>query len=346
LHDIKDLYEQAHAENVTAGLPPSSLTSQCVVDHATVAPPGETQQIVVFVHGINNTEFDYHDSTETIFKRLYWSGYHGKVAGFRWPCAYLPFNNTLNPFDFNLGEFYAWKSAPALDVYLNYLRYRPDLAGYQIDLYAHSQGNIVASEAVRQGAPYDNYILTQGAVPAHCYDTSVPFLQTLLDAEVDNPTPFYATNGGYNGYFANLTGNLINFYNTNDYALAKGTWNGLQANWEADQADEKPENFAYRLGQDYTYNPYDFISTASYTFSEYDVTDPYEIMSMVARSRTRAIGAEDSAAGVLNTSASVDLRVSLGFGNTREEHSAQFTRPIQTALPYYQVIVNRIQPAQ
>ena len=225
LHDIKDLYEQALATNITSGLPPSSLVSQCRIDHATVAVPNETKQIIVFVHGINNTPFDYFDSTETLFKRLYWSGYHGKVAGFRWPCAYLP-NSYINPaeylkaFNFDKGEFYAWKSAAAFKDYLNYLKNRPDLAGYQIDIIAHSQGNVVASEAIKEGAPFDNYILTQGAIPAQCYDTSVPFQQKFLTAETNSPTPLYTANGGYHGYFANLTGNLINFYNTNDFALA------------------------------------------------------------------------------------------------------------------------------
>ncbi len=346
LHDIKDFYEQAHADNVTSGLPPSSVISQCKIDRTTVAAPSEAKQIIVFVHGINNSQFDYYDSTETLFKRLYWSGYHGKVAGFRWPCAYLPFANTINPFNYNRGEFYAWKSASAFKDYLAYLKNRPDLAGYQIDVLAHSQGNVVASEAIKEGAPFDNYILTQAAVPAHCYDVSVPFLQKFLDAEANAPTPLYTTNGGYHGYFANLTGNLINFYNTNDFALATGTYLGLQANWEADQVSQKPEDFTYMLGQSYAYYPSSFRSIAFYAFSQYDVTDPYEIMSMVARSRSKAIGAQAGVGGVINTSGSVDLVGAFGFGQTRDEHSAEFKRNIQTALGYYQVILNQIQPTQ
>jgi predicted esterase len=341
LHDIKDLYEQAHATNVTSGLPPSGLISQCQIDHATVAAPDETKQIVVFVHGINNSQFAYYDSTELLFKRLYWSGYHGKVAGFRWPCAYLPPDAVVNPvdylkaFNYNKGEFYAWKSASAFRVYLNYLRNRSDLTNYTINILGHSQGNIVASEAIRQGGAFDNYILTQAAVPAHCYDTSVPFLQKFLDAENDLPTPFYVTNGGYHGYFTNLTGNLINFYNTNDYALAKGTYFGFQANWEQDQISQKPENFDYLLAQTYYYHPTNGNSVAYYPFSQYTVTDMQEAKAMVARSRTRAIGAQSGVGGVINTGGSVDLVGAFGFGQTREEHSAQFQRNIQTVWGYY-----------
>ncbi|HEV2692653.1 MAG TPA: alpha/beta hydrolase [Verrucomicrobiae bacterium] len=346
LHDIKDLYEQAHAVNVPDGLPPSRSTSQFIIDRRTSTAADESPQIVVFVHGINNTEFDYYNSTEAIFKRLYWSGYHGKVAGFRWPCAYLPFDNTLNPFNYNLGEFYAWHSASALKDYLTYLNNRANMANYQINILAHSQGNIVASEAVRLGAPFDNYVLTQGAAPAHSYDAGAPSLSDVLAAEAITPTALFATNGGYQGYFSGVTGNLINFYNTNDFALESGTWHGLQANWVANQISQKPEDYGYRNGQTYSYNPDTFITSAGYSFSDYTVTNPYEIMSQVARSRSRAVGAQENVGGVINATLSVDLKTTFQFGNTRAEHSAEFLRPIQTVLGYYQTLLNRIQPAE
>ena len=344
LHDIKDFYEQALATNVTSGLPPSSLVSQCRIDHATVAAPDETKQIIVFVHGINNSPFDYFDSTETLFKRLYWSGYHGKVAGFRWPCAYLPSGNSINPadylnaFNFNKGEFYAWKSAAALKDYLNYLKNRPDLAGYQIDIIAHSQGNIVASEAIKQGAPFDNYISTQAAVPAHCYDTSLTFQQDLLIAESYSPTPLNPANGGYHGYFAGLTGNLINFYNTNDYALLQGTIGIFNVSWEQDQIKEKPQNYPAILA--YGWDGTNCFSIAGIFGGKTIVTDPYEQMSMVARSRTHALGAQPGVGGVMKTSAQIDLLTSFGFGKTRDDHSAQFTWPIQRAWGYYDDVLS------
>ena len=342
LRDIKELYEQAHATNVTSGLPPSSLISQNVIDHTTVTMDDETKQIVIFVHGINNTGFNYYNTTETIYKRLYWSGYHGKVAGYRWPCAYLPFDNTLNPFQFDRGEYYAWKSASALKSYLTYLRNRPDLTNYTINIFAHSQGNIVASEAIKEGAPFDNYILTQGAVPAHCYDTTVPLQQKFLNAEASTPTPLSYTNGGYNGYFAGLSGNLVDFYNTNDYALISGTWMGFQANWEQDQVSQKPEDFGYMFGQYYVYHTSNGLTFSISDFSQsdnYTVIDPVEIKAMVARSRTHAVGAQANVAGALKTSAAVDLVGSFGFGNTREEHSAQFDRPIQTSWSYFDEVL-------
>ncbi|SPE59643.1 hypothetical protein SBV1_340010 [Verrucomicrobia bacterium] len=345
LNDVKDFYEQAYATNVTSGKPPSSLVSNFgVIQTATSPAPDETKQIVVFIHGINNTGADYDTTTRTIFKRLYWAGYHGRFASFRWPCAYLP-PTTANPFKYNLGEFYAFKSATALKNYLSYLRNnRPDLAGYAIDLYAHSQGNVVTSEAILQGAPFDNYILTQGAFPAHCYDTNAPFLQQLLDAETNSvnavQTPFYPVDGGYHGYCLSIHGNLIDFYNTNDFALATGTTLGLQTNWKEDQRTQKPE--AFLGGPSYIYDVPTHVTTGYYTLgNSYTVTDLQEIKALVARSRSAAVGAQGGLHGAI--SGSIDLFSNYGFGNTRDEHSAQFARPIQTCLPYYRQMLTSFQ---
>jgi hypothetical protein len=343
LHDVKDFFEQAYATNVTSGKPPSGLVSDFRILHKGNLPAqDEAKQIVVFIHGINNTEEDYETTSRTIFKRLYWANYHGRFSSFRWPCAYLP-PTTANPFEYNLGEFYAFKSATALKNYLNNLKnYRADLSGYAIDLYAHSQGNVVTSEAILQGAPFDNYILTQGAFPAHCYDTNAPFLQKLLDAETnDLPTPFHSADGGYHGYCLPIEGNLINFYNTNDFALATGVTLGLPTNWEEDQRTQKPE--AFIGGPSYLFDPITLITTGYYTFgSSYIVTDLQETKALVARSRSKAVGAQGGLHGSIV--GEVDLATKFGFGNVRSEHSAQFSRPIQTVEPYWHEVVRVINP--
>jgi hypothetical protein len=128
----------------------------------------------------------------------------------------LPFDNTIYPFNYNIGEFFAWKSGSALKDYLTYLHNSTNrIPNYTINIIAHSQGNVVAGQALKEGAPFDNYILSQGAISAHCYDTStnVPFLQKFLEKETNSPTPFTVAEGGYHGYFTNLTGNLVNFFN-------------------------------------------------------------------------------------------------------------------------------------
>lgn len=67
---------------------------------------------------------------------------------------------------------------------------------------------------------------------------------------------------------------------------------------------------------------------------------------MVARSRTSAIGAQGPATGQTTQGiigGSVDLFGEFGFGNTRPEHSAQFTRPIQIVWGYYDQILRSFQ---
>jgi hypothetical protein len=341
LHDVKDFFERAYATNVTSGKPPSSLVSDFRLIKAIPPQPDEAKQIIVFVHGINNTDWGYESSSATMFKRLYWSGYHGRFAAFRWPCAYLP-PNTANPYLFDLGEFYAFKSATALKNYLNYLKNsRADLSGYGLNIYAHSQGAVVASEALLQGASCDNCVLSQGAFPAHCYDTNAPFLQDLWDSETNSvnamQTPFYTTNGGYHGYCLPIHTDMINFYNTNDFALATGTTGPFDTNWEADQRTLKPHAFVG--GPSYIYYPSNFATVAYYTFgSHYTVTDSQEIKALVARSRSSAVGAQAGLAGVIHGSVNLGSSA-FGFGRTRTEHSAQFDRPIQTVWGYYDEIL-------
>jgi predicted esterase len=343
LHDIKDFYEQALATNVISGVPPSTLISQFKTIKTVATTTDETKQIIVFVHGINNTEFDYHSSTETIFKRLYWSGYRGRVAGFRWPCAYLPTDDSINPleylkaYNYNKGEFYGWKSANAFKNYLEYLTNRADLAGYTLNILAHSQGNTVAAEALSQGAPFDNYIITQGAIPAQSFDGNAPTLQKLLDVDAAKPTPSSAAQGGYNQCFTNISGNVVNFFNTNDYALVSGTYLTVQANWEENQRSLKP---ALTTASDGFVNYYYYSGTNSIrvhaVFSVYTtnvLADVAEIRSMVARSRTAAVGGQGGLSGAIDVG--LDLREKFGFDRTRDEHSAQFTRPIQSVWRYY-----------
>jgi hypothetical protein len=279
-----------------------------------------------------------------LFKRLYWSGYQGHFAEFRWPCAYLP-PNSWWPYTFNESEFWAYKSAPAFKNYLSYLKNRQDLAGYAIDILAHSQGNAVVSEALSEGAAFNNCILTQGAVPAQCYDGSAPTLPVLMAAEASTPTPFAASIGGYNQCWTNISGNMVNFFNVNDFALATGSYGPFDANWVKNQQSQKPEAFVG--GPSYIYYPSNQTSVAYYTFgSHYTVTDWEESRSMVARSRTSAIGAQGPATGQTTQGiigGSVDLFGEFGFGNTRPEHSAQFTRPIQTVWGYYDQILRSFQ---
>ncbi|MBI3881531.1 MAG: alpha/beta hydrolase, partial [Verrucomicrobia bacterium] len=348
---ITELYEWAEAVDVATNKPPAGLQSRYLLRNRMPVNATEQKDVIVFVHGINNKLEEARRSAETTFKRLYWQGYRGRIAGFFWPQPLLPecaFTVPRgSPYNYDIGEFFAWKSAKAFKEYLEYLRTTSRLKDYSIHILGHSQGNIVVSEALRQGAPFDDFILSQAAAPAHCYSTNAPFLQRFLnkESEAGQQTPFTYQEGGYHGCFTNLTGRIISFYNTNDYALAKGFCTEfLETNWEANQENYKPEYYTYGGVIDSwgfntnTRQSWYLQSTPLVTVSNF-VTDLHIAKSFVARSRSRAVGAQDNMAGVIQ--ASVNLNAPpFNFGRERTEHSAQFAYPIQGAGPYWQQVLS------
>jgi hypothetical protein len=332
LHDIKDYYERAIIKDNTSG--PISDWSSTVetLQQATSSVLGTDTNLIVMVHGINVGDWNWLDDSETVLKRLYWAGYDGKFMTVKWPCNFFNFMTLLNVDTtvFNDSELKAYKASGALNAYLTQLR--SHYPSYQLNIYAHSQGNAVVSEAIAQGAPFDNYILTEGALPDSCYDVNAPLYDGLVAADnTYGPTPEWQPMG-YAGIYTNFVGRIFNFYNTNDPVLAV---------WQSDQGAAKPNTPA----TDYTY----FGSTGYYDEglpSGYTVTDPEESRAEISRSRTLAIGQSPPTSGHGVIKSAIDLTADFGFGNAfPEDHSAQWTRPIQTTLPYYQEILAKIAPA-
>ena len=173
------------------------------------------------------------------------------------------------------------------------------------------------------------------------------------------PTPRYASELGYQGYLSDIGNSVVNrasYYNADDFWLVTGTlnpdvkwkmiadgemlnpiWGGLTAawvynqikdvNWMAGQRKYKPDN-RYGLGQ-YKYDSQLNSSTfergvwpAKYTRP---VSDPFEGMAFVARSRTRPLGAIEPP----QKYSGMDLRKNYQFDGERSCHSGQFQRNIQ-----------------
>ena len=77
IHDIKDLYEQAHITGVPTNYPAmvqETNATTFVSDHELPSSLTESNQLVVFVHGWRMGFWDYQSFSDTRFKRLYWSG--------------------------------------------------------------------------------------------------------------------------------------------------------------------------------------------------------------------------------------------------------------------------------
>jgi pimeloyl-ACP methyl ester carboxylesterase len=237
--------------NTNFPVPANSVSASTFqVDHYLQPDSTEANQLILFIHGWRMTQFDYGDFSDTMFKRLYWSGYQGKFAALRWPTRSADTDGSLLQFfTYDRSEFIAFDSGLGTSAYLDNLASR--YTNYDIGVTAHSMGNIVMMEALKDQlaeghSVVDNYVLMQGAVPAHCYDTSSALNYSRFTT-ISNQTP--DTYRGYPGAINNaIQGSMVNFFNTNDYALATGiidlgALGTMQVNWEENEADTKPFNF-------------------------------------------------------------------------------------------------------
>ena len=329
LHHIDDFFEQAVITNNMSGAKSNWTSTVEIVQPAVSSALGDDQDLIVLVHGINVKPWDCVNDAETVCKRLYWAGYHGKFAEVEWPCNLLtPIPSPLSPAVFNDSELQGYKASQALVTYLTQLRAR--FPGYRLHLLVHSQGNAVVSEAIRSGVTFDTYILTQGALPASAYDVNAPVDDDIASYEGSRPTPEWQPMG-YRGIYTNFTGRIVNFYNPQD---------GVLNYWVTDQKLLKPS--VYFDTSYYFYN-----GTNSYfdpPFSaNYLVTDPEESRADVSRSRTLPIGQSGPASGHGVIQSAVDLNANFGFNSDISEHSAQWTRPIQTSRPYFQQVLRSCQ---
>jgi hypothetical protein len=179
----------------------------------------------------------------------------------------------------------------------------------------------------------------------------------LATAEVAKPTPHYHTALGYRGYLKDLTqgisGNFVNYHNRNDFWLATGKTADPPPVWVPVPplpipilVDLPPQDVHWIKNQ-IDYKPNDLVGPGEYKFypnngagnqvrfekifnNDRPVEDPHESMAYVARSRTRALGAEPADGNPAPPGAQeVDLNVEYGFDRPRPHHSGQFQLNIQ-----------------
>jgi hypothetical protein len=351
LKNVKKMYVRAKAtpefieypRNYILEYPPEPQIS-FVSDpngHPFEAPPDEAKQVIVFVHGINGpgdggsaASYDgWVNVAETVFKRLWHQGYRGRFAFYKWPALTPAF-----PFEFNDSEYRAWKCGRGLATLVNSF---PESFGK--NLYSFSQGAPVCGAALTvYGLTVDNYVMSQAAAPAGCYDTSesINSYADFLVAETENPTPDASNDLGYRGYLTRLSvsGTVVSFYNTVDYALKTGREVGQNTSWEGNQLSYKPHWF---VGRHYEYDTsastgqrcklrINDSSTGRY------VVDIHESMSFIARPRSEAAGASASVAGRITGRYNVGPDTPSNFRDGASEHGGQFSYAIQRVWPYYE----------
>jgi transglutaminase-like putative cysteine protease len=319
-------------------------------------------EYVLFVHGWNMQPWEKKRWAETIFKRLWWQGYKGKVGLFDWPCN--TFTLVPGPTNFDRSEYKAWQSATALKGVLNQLS--EDHQG-QIRLLAHSQGNVVASEALRLGESglVHTYVASQAALSSGFYEQydlsigPVPSYVVAIEPQTPDVLAFYPPEGRL-PYLAALSVKVgqqpISYFNSEDYALVTANFS-----WEVNNRYKPDESIGYRYFGNV--DQYQFPSlpdngfvkghtTGSPPEDQYIIDDTldfpmdrYEIFSFGGESRTKALGAVPPPASFsplrldIDGPGSRDLRTMFGFDKEGYSHSRQFRSSVVLEQGYWKTFM-------
>lgn len=354
LLDVREMYSRGQGGPVDAFVPPfrygESQPPAVVTGLAPWLPqlahqidPVEDPIATAFLHGWNLSAEESSGLSDTLFKRLWHAGYKGRFCAFRWPTTMLEEPTVADAF--NVGEHRALEYGAALRMFLAGLP-----AGYRCNLIAHSQGGMLAASVLRSGAVVENSLMLQTAVPASAVDPSRALdWMSLAVADVrapegmSTPDPF-ETEGGYRGLLGSVETRLINYFNEADFALQTGRVLGMSANWIENQLMQKPHWPGLSDFRRYAWiatapaAPLDLRPRYALQSNPQRMLRPviraHEILAFIARSRSRALGAEPRAAGVLLPGGGVNLAATpFAVGNTRDDHSAAFTRSLPMAWP-------------
>ena len=327
LKDIKQMYERWSVGDNPSRAPAS--TAYPVQDTITTqgfeypAPWNNNTPYIFYVHGWNLDIWEKDRFAETAFKRLYWQGYQGRFGMFRWPTSWgftgdfsQLFNDQRMKDNFDNSEYSAWLAGTGLLNKLNDLN--TQYPGH-VYVLAHSMGNIVTGEALRlagNNQVVNTYVASQAAVTAHTYDTNIAnySFTVTTDAGQFNFGPH--TPNIYGNWFASNNGggagHVINFYNTNDYALSRLHWQ-LDQLFKPDQVVVTPSTvWTYRYNGNANdpapWNHFYKTNLLAGGIVSFDIvnslTNRYEVMAFAAQAYTTALGATPT---TFHLTASIDL---------------------------------------
>jgi hypothetical protein len=291
----------------------------------------ETEEEFLFVHGWNMDTWEKKRWAETVFKRLWWQGYKGRVSSFEWPTLAGFGSNTdiiLQLRHFDNSEFRAWLCGEALANLISSLKTKGSLR-----IMAHSMGNVVAGEALRlqqSDIPHiHTYLACQAALSAQYYG----------DEKDKNPCEYQSLDITFPGtpdvmgkYRVQWENNIETidayFENHNSVANMRNWYNGVD--WALDHWEKnnvfKPDNWGIGYGfgymgtvfGNYTEN-LDRFYRSNDTLKLTKEKERYMIFSHAAESRSRALG-QISKFGFENW----DLKANMGYDKYHYSHSRQF----------------------
>lgn len=371
LRDVNDMYETYSVGDVTsAGVDfniwPASVVEKTSGQYLPSPVEPEEKDYVLFVHGWNMPPWEKTAFANTMFKRMWHQGYKGRFGAYRWPTFYgFPdLDATLSHFD--ASEQRAWNSAAPLGALITSLAgtFKNSSGESLVRLYAHSMGNIVCGEALKQfgsvGAPVHTYIAAQAAISSHVYDRTTAPRKPAYSMEMPNVYGYYWQQGASEwppqweiderpSYMdpQYLPGNVtyINHYNFDDYAL-----NG--ARWPLNQ-DLKPDLDYHYTYQGYAggYSDYRFIRGPRYDQIILQFpANRYDIFSYAADSVADALGKVGATGGKFTRTLNVvPLLVYDSNNGAHKYHSGQFRSTIQKRWNYWNLAMDHMDitiPAQ
>jgi hypothetical protein len=289
----------------------------------------------MLIHGWNMTAGDRVSFADTAYKRLYWQGYQGTFGLFSWPTQTAP-NPFADPGNYNRSEEIAWNSGAALR---NPIQGKQGIrqAGGKFTAMTHSMGTVVLSEALAIAGNaniLDTTILSQGAISTDFYrGTLVGRNVSAFVGQFSGPAPrFSAIN--------QASTKVVTFYNEKNFALKTGWFlNDIQ----------KPGGPAHGGVNPLVQTPfggfwYKEVVGAPSTILRHGPavgTPPvvlrigfenYEMFAHGLYAGTAAIGASRLVGGPF--AGSVDLQT-LGFGDSRMDHSGQFSHSMTQMGGYW-----------
>ncbi|MBQ3342360.1 MAG: alpha/beta hydrolase, partial [Kiritimatiellae bacterium] len=129
---------------------------------------------VFFLHGFNVSESDARNWSRQVFKRLWLSGSRARFHGFSWYGDYNLIGSTFNGLHYHQDVYHALKTASAFKSHVEAAQ--PDSSKRVI--MAHSLGNMVAAEALRQGLAVGKYFMFNAAVASEAIDGTLQAAST------------------------------------------------------------------------------------------------------------------------------------------------------------------------
>ena len=387
LRDIKQLYTRydvnfmSGSNDLREDLSFEHFVTPTIPTHSSQAkniPFLSGDDTIFLVHGWNMPDTVDNDwkaaFSETAFKRLYWQGFRGEFVSFNWPTfadeegpREWPLLGDAANITYNPSEFQAYRSARALkEVLATFRGEAPNLQ--PVHLLAHSMGNVVAGEALRQwtfDVPFNddplvtNYVAMEAAVSSGAYGSND---QDALPVGRPIPDLYRFWSHGRDGfsdpglgiveYFQSsffAAENTVNLYNAADFALNLWDLNNLSKNLHI----QSPVwNFDYEFtagdGENVNNDIFDRVPDgggATTTLTALTLPngrpgrDAYEILAFFSESASLAVGTK--IVNRFDTNINFAATGLQGGNGLRANHSFQFGHDSADTWTFWDTIKNQ-----